>query len=140
MSHKHMSLREGKVYIDGIEVLNQVSCKINFIPEIALSKVLGDKGVSRRWVGRDITGELIEYKSTPWLIDMVKNYEQNGKTPKFQLIAAHTDSESDFCSGNNTTLVTCIDCVLTGEIPLISLDSGGELVKDKVSFGAYEIV
>lgn len=140
MAKRHMSLREGKVFIDGVEVLNQVTCTIKFTPDVAESRVLGEKGKSRRWLGRDITGSLTEYKSTPWLLDAVKKYEKSFKTPRFTIQGIQNDSDSEYTGKNGNAVVTCIDCVLTGDIPLIALDSGGQLVKDSVSFGAYDIV
>ena len=140
MARNHMSLREGKVFIDGVEVLDQVSCTINFTPDVAESRVLGEKGKSRRWLGRDITGQLTEYKSTPWLRNAVKKYEGARATPRFTIQGLQTDKDSGYYKSSGNATVTCIDCVLTGDIPLIALDSGGELVQDSVSFGAYDIV
>ncbi|MDR1629607.1 MAG: phage tail tube protein [Oscillospiraceae bacterium] len=141
MARNHMSLREGKVYIDGVEVLNQVSCTINFTPDVAESRVLGEKGKSRRWLGRDITGQMTEYKSTPWLQTAITEYEKSKTTPKFKIVGVQNDETSEyFAKTKKHATVTCIDCVLTGDIPLIALDSGGELVQDSVSFGAYDIV
>ena len=140
MANRHMSLREGKVMIDGVEVLSQVSCNISFTPDVAESRVLGEKGKSRRWLGRDIKGKLTQYKSTPWLIDAVKKYEKSGETPRFIVQGFQCDKESEYYKRSGSLLITCMDCVLTGDIPLIALDSGGDLVKDEVAFGAYDIV
>lgn len=140
MSRNHMSLREGKVFIDGVEVLEQVSCNINFTPDVAESRVLGEKGKSRRWLGRDISGKMTEYRSTPWLREAIKKYERSNATPKFIIQGLQNDGQSEYGKKHGSIILTCLDCVLTGDIPLIALDSGGELVKDSIEFGVYDIV
>ena len=50
------------------------------------------------------------------------------------------DENSDYYKDNGNDTVTCVGCVLTGDIPLTALDSAGEVVDDAISFNAKDIV
>jgi len=67
-----MSLREGKVFVDGEQILDLVKCEIYFTPEVVESRSVGQKGKSRRYLGYDITGNISEYKivagCTLWIV------------------------------------------------------------------------
>lgn len=140
VNRRRMSLREGKVFINGNKVLDAVKCEIMFAPDVSESRALGERGMSRRWLGRDVTGTITEYKSTPWIKDAIKQYESTGETPEFTVQGIQDDTNSDYYESNGSDVVTCEGCVLTGDLPLLSLDSEGDLVQDEVEFGAYGIV
>lgn len=135
-----ISLREGKVYIDGIEIID--ACKLSFVytPEVSSSKRLGSKGTDRRWIGRDITGSLTEYKSTNWIEEIIAKYESSGATPEFTIQGIREDRNSDYYAKyKKAETVTLTGVVLTGDMPLMDLDTGGELVQNSVSFGAKNL-
>ncbi len=46
------------------------------------------------------------------------------------------DKNSDYYKIYGTNTVTCVGCVLTGDLPLTMLDSGGNVVEDSISFNA----
>jgi hypothetical protein len=136
-NRQHISLREGKVYVDGVQILD--ACKLSFVvtPEVATSKRLGDKGTDRRWIGRDITGSITEYKSTNWVEDALSKYEKNGKTPELKIQGIRNDTNSDYYSTyKKSETVTLTGVVLTGDIPLLDLDTGGDLAQRTINFGA----
>ena len=133
---KPLSLKEGKVYIDGVEVMDSVKLSIVYVPNLWSGKILGDKGTNRRWLGRDITGNIDEYRTTARFINMIKKYEETGKTPELTIQAIRTDKDSDYYDLSGSESVTITGVVITGEIPLINLDSDGDVVKDSISFGA----
>ena len=137
---RRMSMREGKVFINGNRVLDAVKCEIVFTPEVSESRSLGERSKSRRWIGRDITGTLTEYKSTPWIREAIKEYELTGKTPEFVIQGIQDDQNSDYYEKNGSVVTTCEGCVFTGALILASLDSEGDVVQDNIEFGAYGIV
>jgi hypothetical protein len=97
--------------------------------------------VDRRYVGRDITGTMDEYRSTKWLREVVDSYERDGITPELTIQGIREDKDSDFYSEfGEGEIVTITGAVLTGDINLIDLDTDGELVKDSISFGAKNMV
>ena len=51
-----ISLREGRVYIDGVECLDSVQCEIHFTPDVWSGRQLGEVTPSSRWLGATITG------------------------------------------------------------------------------------
>lgn len=133
-------LRNGHVYLDGTEVMEASKISIIYQPEVANYRSLREKGVNRRWIGRDITGSLEEYRTTNWLVEAIKKYEATGVTPEFVIQATRDDEGSDFHESHpDGEVVTVTGVVLTGDIPLIDLDSSGEYVKDSIAFGAKDM-
>ena len=140
MDKNRMSLREGRMFLDGEQIMDLVSAEMTFTPEVAESRAVGQKGKSRRWIGYDITGTITEFRSTPWLKNAIKGYLNTGKTPKFTLVGMQDDPNSDYGQtyGNDVTTVTSV--VLTGDIKLLQLDSDGEHVQNELEFGAESVI
>lgn len=135
-----ISLREGKVFIDGIEVLDSVKCEIKFTPDVWTGKQIGERSNSSRWLGYNITGSITRRRSTNWLDDIIKKYITSGATPEFTIQGIMNDENSDYYESNGSYTVTAVGCVLTGDLPLTELDSGGDIVDDAISFNAKDIV
>mgnify|MGYP000859076448 FL=1 len=140
MDRNRMSLREGRVYLDGEQVMDLVTCEILFTPEVAESRSIGQKGKSRRWIGYDVTGSINEYRSTPWLKKAVKKYIDTGKTPKFTIVGMQDDPASDYGTTYGKDVTTVEGVVLTSDIPLLQLDSEGEHVQSEIEFGAENVI
>ena len=136
---KPLSLEEGKIFIDGVEVIDAAKLTILYQPKVWSGKMLGDKGTNRRWLGRDITGTLVEYRTTPRFNNIVAKYENDGITPELTIQGVRVDKDSDYYELSGSESVTLTGCVLTGDITLLSLDTDGEVVKDSISFGAKHI-
>lgn len=135
-----ISLREGKVFIDGVEVLDSIKCDIKFTPDVWSGKQLGERTNSSRWLGYNITGSITRRRSTNWLAEKIKEYRKSGATPELKIQGVMNDENSDYYAAHGTNTVTCVGCVLTGDLPLTALDSGGEVVDDVLSFNAKDIV
>jgi len=135
-----ISLREGKVFIDGVECMDSVKCEIKVTPDVWTGKQLGESTPSSRWLGYAITGTITRRRSTPWLKEAIKKYMDSKSTPEFTIQGIMDDANSDYYAENGADTVTCVGCVLTGDIPLTALDSEGNVVDDAVSFNAKDIV
>lgn len=135
-----ISLREGKVFIDGVEVADSVACTIKFTPDVWTGKQLGERTNSSRWLGYNITGSITRRRSTNWLAEKIKEYRNSGATPEMKIQGIMNDANSDYYAAHGTDTVTCVGCVLTGDLPLTALDSGGEVVDDVIAFNAKDIV
>lgn len=140
MDRDRMSLREGKAFIEGVEILDMLKLELFFSPEVVESRSVGQKGVSRRYIGHDITGSITEFKSTPWIKDIIKRYKSTGETPKLTLQGIQDDPNSDYGRTYGRDKVTVVGVVLTGDLPLLMLDSEGELVQNEIEFGAYDVM
>ena len=66
-----ISLREGKVFIDGVECLDSVNCNIKFTPTVWTGTQLGERTPSSRWLGYAITGTITRRRSTNWLAEKI---------------------------------------------------------------------
>ena len=137
---KPVSLREGHIFVDGVEVMDAVKCSVVFKPDVWSGKMVGKKGTNRRWLGYDITGTLEEYKTTPRWIEMVKKYIADGKTPELTIQATRSDADSDYFKTNGSETITVSGVVITGDINLLEIDVEGEVVRDAISFGAKDFV
>lgn len=135
-----ISLREGKVFLDGVEILDSIKCEIKFTPDVWSGKQLGERSTSSRWLGYTITGTITRRRSTPWITDKIKEYIQNGKTPEFTIQGISNDPNSDYYAEYGSDTVTAVGCVLTGDFTLLSLDSQGDVLEDSITFNAYSIV
>lgn len=135
-----MSLREGKVFIDGMECMDAVKCEIKFTPDVWTGKQLGEKANSSRWLGYSIAGSITRRRSTPWLADIIKRYKDSGTTPEFTVQGIMDDPASDYFADHGSNVVTVVGCVPTGDFLLTALDSSGEIVDDVISFNGKDIV
>jgi len=135
-----VSMREGKVFLDGVEVMDCVVCTVNFTPEVWNGRQLRERTPSSRWLGATITGSMTRRRTTPWLKDIIKKYLDDGVTPEFTIQGLMDDKGSDYYKISGSDLVTCVGCVLTGDFPLTRLDSEGQIVDDVVGFNVKKIV
>ena len=140
VNKRRVSLREGSLFLNGTKILDAVKCEANFTPEVNESRALKEKGMSRRWLGYDITGTITEYRTTPWIRDAIKDYLKSGATPEFTLQGIQDDKNSDYYESNGKMKTTLKGVVLTGDLSLINLDAEGELLQDEIEFGAKSMV
>jgi hypothetical protein len=139
-NRKGISLKQGRIFVDGTEVIDAAKLTVNYTPVVSETRRLRSKGVDRRYVGRDITGTLDEYRSTKWLREVIDSYELNGITPELTIQALREDEDSDFYKRDlEGETVTLTGVVLTGNLSLMDLDTDGDLVKDSIAFGAKDL-
>ena len=137
---KPINVTEGKVYIDGIEVMDSVKFTVRFVPQVWSGTIIGKKGTNRRWINYDITGTIDEYKTTPRWSALVKKYLDDGITPELTMQGVRTDKDSDYYEQNGSETATVTGVVITSEIPLFDIDSDSQVVKESISFGAKGFV
>ena len=135
-----LSMREGKVLLDGITVADSVKCEIKFTPDVWTGKQLGEKTDSSRWLGAKITGAITRRRSTPFLREKIKEYLKSGKTPELTIQGIHNDPNSDYYASYGSDTITCLGCVLTGDLNLVNLESDGQVVDDVINFNVKTIV
>ena len=135
-----ISLREGKVFIDGGLALDSVNFTITVTPDTWSGKQLGEQTDSHRWLGYSIKGSITRRRSTNWLKNVITRFIRTGRTPEFTIQGLMNDRNSDFFLRHGSDLVTCLGCILTGDLPLTRLDSRGDVVDDVINFNAKKIV
>lgn len=135
--HKNpISLREGKVFLDGYEIFDAVKCEIKFTPEVWTGKQLGDRSDSSRWLGYSITGTITRRRTTTWTKDMIQGYIDTGKTPELTIQGIANDQGSEYYANNGSDTVTVVGCVPTGDLTLLLLDADGQILDDSFGFNA----
>ncbi len=135
-----ISLREGKVFIDGVCVVDSITCQIDVTPDVWTGRQLGEMTPSSRWLGYAVTGTITRRRSTNWLEQKIKQYKNSRETPEFTLTGLMNDASSDYYASYGANTVTVVGCVLTGALPLTRLDSGGEVVEDSLAFNGKDIM
>lgn len=136
-----LSAREGKVYLDGALVAEACKFGVKFIPKLWEGKVLCERGTNRRWTGYDIKVNVEQWKTTTLFKKKILEYIKSGKTPEFTLQGISDDKNSDYYENNGgAETITAIGCVPTGEVSLIELDTEGDVMKESIEFGAYDVV
>lgn len=135
-----MSLREGKIFIDGVEVCDSVKCEIKATPDVWTGRQLGETVPSSRWLGMAISGSITRRRSNSWLKDAIQKHLRDKSTPEFTIQGIMDDENSDYYNECGALTVTCVGCVLTGDLNLINLDSGGDIAEDVIAFNAKDIV
>lgn len=139
-NHAPISLREGHVFLDGVEIADSITCTINFTPDVWTGRQLNELTPSSRWIGYAITGTIGRRRSTRWLEDKISEYKQTHETPEMTIQGVMDDPNSDYYKTYGASTVTCVGCVLTGDLPLTMLDSGGEVVEDSLGFNAKDVL
>jgi NAD-dependent DNA ligase len=144
MVNKHnkspMNIREGNIFVDGVEVTDSTACTINFTPEVWTGKQLNEKSPSTRWIGYTISGSITQWRSTPWIKEVIAKYKRTGVTPEVTIQGRNNDTGSDYFATNGAETTTVVGVVFTGDLPLTRLDSSGDIVKDVINFVAKDIV
>lgn len=135
-----ISMREGKIFIDGVEAVDSVKCEIKFSPDVWTGRQLGETTPSSRWIGATITGNITRRRSNAWLKEAIQKYSIDKSTPEFTIQGVMDDQNSDYYAAHGSNVITCVGCVLTGDLNLVNLDSDGEVVDDVISFNAKAIV
>lgn len=139
--HKNpISLREGKVFLDGLEIFDSVKCEIKFTPDVWTGKQLSDRSSSSRWLGYSISGSITRRRTTPWLKETIQGYIKTGKTPELTIQGMMNDRGSEYYENEGSDTVTVVGVVLTGDLTLISLDADGQVLDDVIGFNARTIV
>lgn len=134
-----LSAREGVVYLDGALVADSCKFQLVFTPDVWEGKCLGDKGINRRWLGYTITGTIEQWKTNNIYKKKIQEYLESGATPEFTIQGISEDKNSDYYEINQGDKVTAIGCVMTGDIPLMDLDTEGDVVKESIKFGAKNL-
>lgn len=135
-----ISLREGKVMLDGLVVADSVKCEIKFTPDVWTGKQLGERTPSSRWLGGKLAGNITRRRSTPFLKQKIQEYLKSGATPEMTIQGIMDDKNSDYYEKYGSDTVTVVGCVLTGDLTLTSLDSEGEILDDNIAFNGKDLV
>lgn len=135
-----ISLRQGKIFIDGVEAADSVSATGTFTPDTWSGKQLGDYSNSTRWLGYNLTVTLTRHRSNPYIKEVIKKYQNTHKTPEITIQGIMDDPDSDFFDKHGNDVCTYVGCVPTGAMPLTALDSNGDVVTDSLTFNARDFI
>ena len=71
----------------------------------------------------------------------IKEYQATKATPEFVIQGIMDDANSDYYAAHGSDVVTCVGCVLTGDLPLTALDAeSGSVVDDVINFNIKNII
>lgn len=67
---------------------------------------------------------------------MIQGYIDTGVTPELTIQGTMNDQGSEYYAKNGSDTVTVLGCVPTGDLTLLLLDSGGQVLDDSFGFNA----
>ena len=137
---RRMSAREGRAFVDGKQVISLLKLNAVFTPEVTKKRVVGQKGMTTKVIGYDITGSITMFKVTPWIREAIKEYLSTGVFPKMDIQAVMDDVDSDFVNDHGAQRVILKEVQIEGELPLIGIDVEGEEIVEEISFSASEVM
>ena len=136
-----ISLREGKAFIDGVEVIDNIALTFTFTPDVWTGRQMGERSPSSRWVGYEIAGSISRRRNTPWLREKIKEYLADGHTPEIKIQGVMTDDNSDYYAQYGSDTVTLVGVVLTGGLQLLAQNSDSSgVLEDSIAFNAKDMV
>jgi len=136
---KRMSAKEGRAFRGSEEITSLIKLEANMALETTSKRVMGQRGMTTKVIGYDITGTITQYKATTWIRDAIKEYTNTGVFPTFDIQAVLDDPDSDFVTSNGAERVQFIGVQMTGDLPLIAMDAEGEEIQEEISFSAAEV-
>lgn len=139
-NHSPISLREGHVFLDGLEIFDCVKCEVKATPDTWTGRLLGERTPSTRWLGVSISGTMTRRRTTGWTKTALRRYIDEGITPELTIQGIMDDPNSDYYAENGADTVTVVGCVPTGDLNLLMLDSEGEILEDELNFNAKNIL
>ncbi|APQ41984.1 XkdM [Clostridium phage A2] len=134
-----MSAREGRAFVSGKQVTSLIKLEALFTPEVTKKRVMGQKGLTSKVIGYDITGTITQFKATPMIREAIKEYLKTGIFPKMDIQAVCDDPDSDYVKNYGEDRVQLLGVQLEGDLPLIGLDAEGEEIQEEISFSASEV-
>lgn len=130
---------QGALYMDGEHKTNCIGFEIKGSVQTKSSRVLGQQSERTRVTGVVYTGTAKFYKNDPWLRDYVMTVQKKQYYPHFDLTGVIYDEGSDFTRNNDMQIITCRNCVLTGDITMMMTDNTTDNVEETVAFSAEYI-
>ena len=136
-----ISVSQGKVLINGVEVGDGFSCKFKFTPKTWSGTFLGEMTENTRWLGGSWSGEMSRGRTNGFIKDAIKNFLETGITPEITIQGIANDKGSDYyAETGKEDVVTAVGCVLTGDLTLLDLDTGGDILKDTIQFKIKKVI
>ena len=139
-NHSPISVREGHVFLDGVEIMDSIKCNIKMTPDTWSGRQLGEITPSTRWLGYSITGTITRRRNTMWLKEKIKYYQETHETPEMTIQGIMEDKQSDFYKQFCSEVITAVGVVLTGDLTLLDLDSEGQVLEDNIAFSAKDFI
>ncbi len=134
-----ISVREGKIFMDGVEAANTVSASIVWTWETWSGKELGNQTNINRPLGYTVKVTVTRRRSTPFAEDAIKMFKETGRVPEVTIQGIQADKASDYYQQYGGKVVTVHGCVPTGDVNLMLMDSKGEVLEDTLEFLASDV-
>jgi hypothetical protein len=125
-----ISAREGRLYLDGEELVNSIKFTISIKKKKVEAPILGKRIIGERTIGLEQPkGTITEYKATPRWLDMMTKYKDTGEEVYFTLMGVLDDASAK----RGTERIIVKECSID-ELELMMFDSEGDIVKNEIPF------
>ena len=91
-----ISLKEGKIFVNGVECGDGFNINIKFTPDVWTGSVLGRRGKSSRWLNGAYSGTMTRGRTNAFIKDAITHYMETGETPEITIQGIQNDKGSDY--------------------------------------------
>jgi hypothetical protein len=128
-SQNAISAKEGRFFLDGIEMLNGVKFELNIEKDKVEIKRLGVRMTGHKTTGMSGSGTMTEYHATSNIGIMLQRYKDTGEDVYLDGIAVIEDKSSG--RGVERIAVTGINF---DSAAIVNIDAEGDVIQDETPF------
>lgn len=128
-SQNAISAKEGRFFLDGIEMLNGVKFELNIEKDKVEIKRLGVRMTGHKTTGMSGSGTMTEYHATSNIGIMLQRYKDTGEDVYLDGIAVIEDKSSG--RGVERIAVTGINF---DSAVIVNIDAEGDVIQDETPF------
>lgn len=129
-----ISAREGRLYLDGVEVANCIKFEIKSVLKTVKAPILNKRIEGERVIGMETPeGKITSYRATSQFPKMIQQYKDTGQVAYFELMGVR----DDISANRGVERITVSDCFIK-EAVLMNFDAEGDLVKDEIPFACSD--
>ena len=131
---------QAALFMDDVHMTNTIGFNLKAKIETKTSRVIGQQSVKPRVRAITFNGDMEMYKRSPWLAIYAFYVQQHQYRAPFNLMGMVEDEGSDYGRENGSQTITFVNCVIDGDITLMTSDTNCDDVKESVNITAEKMV
>lgn len=124
-----ISAKEGRFFLNGVEMLNNVKLELTVEKDKVEIKRLGHRMTGHKTIGLGASGTMTEYHATSNLGILIQQYKDTGEDVYLDGIAVLEDKSS----GRGIERITITGINFDSAV-IVNLDAEGEVIQDEAPF------
>lgn len=128
-SQNTISAKEGRFFLDGVEMLNNIKLELNVEKEKVEIKRLSKRMTGHKTIGISANGTITEYHATSNVGLLLQKYKDTGEDVYLDGIVVVDDRSS----GRGTERIALVG-INFDSAAIANLDADGDVIKDEIPF------